>query len=330
MMAKSPVVSIDGGAHAVMRVGDRKMGCGGGAWRRGCLSAIAVMLAVPALPVMAAPTEFVVPGGAVITIQDGRVIDGHVVDMDQTNLIIRTSDGVEETVLRSAVDHVAFETVAGRKLIGELVGWANGVYQIATAKAAIKVYSSLPAPAFSAARAVLPEAAGDLTSDGTGGNLAEALDLGSGDRLKVLASDQADAAAETAIDANIDQGVIESQDAAVSPNQALNISVSVEHSEENGPPVIFNVALSRPSESSVVLIYATIDGTAVDGEDYEANRGVLVIKPGERTARIEAPVIDDSKSEGQEHLKLFLTVDPTVATVDNSEIVATIDDDDQG
>ncbi|NJO37962.1 MAG: hypothetical protein HC871_10540 [Rhizobiales bacterium] len=118
------------------------------------------------------------------------------------------------------------------------------------------------------------------------------------------------------------------QEAALAPSADLRIQVSVENSQESGPPVAFNVQLSRPSETSVVLIYATIDGTAVNGQDYEANRGVVVLKPGEQVARIEAPVIDDADQEEQEHLQLFLTVDPAVATVESRQIVATIDDDD--
>ena len=77
----------------------------------------------------------------------------------------------------------------------------------------------------------------------------------------------------------------------------LSIKVSVENSKEEwSAGGLQHFELSEPSDSSVVLIYATIDGTAINGEDYEANarrRG----DQGRRaeTARIEAPVIDDSE-----------------------------------
>jgi hypothetical protein len=285
--------------------------------------------------------------------------------MDQSNLIIRRDDGTEEIILRSTVDKIAFETVVGQQLVGELVGWSDGVYQIATSEAAIKVYSTMPMTTASSVVASETEDAAPVPSPTPESQDAEAVAETETEEDQVAAL--ADAAATTDSEPNADEvevqqpaepvekvedsepaiaataieedqgdgaedgdAVVESQDAAVSPNSDLRISVSVENSEENGPPVVFNVALSRPSESSVVLIYATIDGTAVNGEDYEANRGVLVIKPGEQEARIEAPIIDDSEREEQEHLKLFLTVDPTVATVEAREIVATIDDDDQG
>jgi len=343
-MARSPVVPVAKSAHVT--------GCDGrgAGQRRSAASAIAAVLMVSTLSAYAASTEFVVPSGPIITLQDGREIDGHVVGMDQANLVIRKVDGTEESVLRSTVDNVAFETVAGRQLIGELVGWTDGIYQIATTEAALKIYSMAPASLETAPEDLAPSVAaiepevsedfstlepGDAASAG-GGDVTEGTSEESGAALAVAATanDQVDTAseavAETAIEGGDNQGVIESEDAAVSPDSALSITVSVENSGENGPPVIFNVELSRPSESSVVLIYATIDGTAVDGEDYEANRGVLVMKPGEQTARIETLIIDDTESEGQEDLKLFLTVDPTVAVVENREIIATIDDDDQG
>jgi hypothetical protein len=39
-------------------------------------------------------------------------------------------------------------------------------------------------------------------------------------------------------------------------------------------------------------------------------------------------VLDDDVAEGEETLLLFLTVDPTVATITNRQILGTIQDDD--
>lgn len=278
-----------------------------------------------ALPVQSAVTEFVVPTGPLITLQDGRAIDGHIVRMDQTDMVIQTAGGAAETLPRSTVRTVAFETVTGRKLEGELVGWTEGVYQITTPEAALKIYSTIPAsiaqpePAVAAGSADRQEAAAQEPA------APEDAGQGSSGAIAAVTVD------ETANDVDEDSSdVVGTQDAAVTPTADLSIRVSVENSEESGPPVAFNIELSAPSESSVVLIYATIDGTAINGQDYEANRGVVVIKPGDRTARIEAPVIDDTEQEEQEHLQLFLTVDPTVAVVENRQIIATIDDNDQG
>ena len=94
------------------------------------LSAVLLLAAAPA---GSAVTEYVVSTGPLITLQDGRTIDGHVVGIDQTNIVVQSDDGVAERLPRSTVRTVTFETAAGGVLTGELVGWASGVYQIATA-----------------------------------------------------------------------------------------------------------------------------------------------------------------------------------------------------
>ena len=298
-------------------------------------------------------SEFVVPGGAIITLQDGQRIAGHIVDLDQTNVVILTEDGTEQVLPRATVDGLRFETVSGEDVSGTLLGWKPGIYELTAEEAVVKVYS------------IVPRALARTDSNG--------------DDLKTLAGGQGGAepavspdpepVVRTAIAVNTDAGIEPApatatphdQDAVTSANSAdketavngtrvdaeatsesgeqvalstptsdLEINVSVGKAREGGDAVIFDVELSRPSTSSVVLIYATIDGTAIGGEDYQAARGVLVIKAGETSASIEAPVIDDDVSEGDENLQLFLTVDPTVASVNNRQIVATIEDNDQG
>lgn len=306
--------------------------------QRGCsvlaiwvqVACLAFTLFVGTVPALAAVTEYVVPTGPLITFQDGRSIEAHIMRMDQRDLIIQTGNGRSQTLLRSTVESVAFETVTGERIVGELVGWTPGVYQIATPDAAIKIYCAMPAASVPPRLAIVPKPAvakksTSKTVEAVAGSAP--LDAGRGDPQAIAAVTAAPR--KTAIESSATNNVIDTPDAAAVPETGLSIQVSVEHSRENGPPVAFNIALSKPSDDPVVLIYATIDGTAVNGEDYEANRGVVLIKPGEQSARIEAAVIDDAEQEEQEHLQLFLTVDPTVAVVENGQIIATIDDDDQ-
>ncbi len=278
-----------------------------------------------AAPTLGAVTEFVVPTGPLISLQDGETIDGHIIEIDQTNIVVQTADGDTRSLPRSTVQTVTFETVTDRKLEGELVGWTSGVYQIATPEAAIKVYSTMPATA-DPAETVAADGGAEREVADAAASETEGAGQGSSQAIAAVTVDET----ANGVDADASNEAADTQTAAATPTAELSIEVSVESSKENGPPVVFNIELSEPSDSSVVLIYATIDGTAINGQDYEANRGVVVIKPGERTARIEAPVIDDDEKEDQEHLQLFLTVDPTVAVVENRQIVATIDDDDQG
>ncbi len=251
-------------------------------------------------------TEFVVPSGPVITLQDGQSIEGHIIEFDQTNVIIQTSDGTTRTLPRATIDTVRFETLSGMEIAGALIGWKPGVYELTTEQAVITVYSTVP----------LPPVKDDPPQE----------------IVEVAAQEKADDI-EDVNGAAVPSGAAggpENQLAAVVPSADIEISVSTKNTVENGAPVAFEIELSKPSDESVVLIYATIDGTAVDGEDYVAARGVLVIKSGETNARIEAEVINDDLREDKENLRLFLTVDPSVAVVKNRQIVATIEDDDQG
>lgn len=257
-------------------------------------------------------SEFVVPGGPMITLQDGQKIEGHIVGFDQTNVTIRSNDGAEQKLPRATIDQLMFTTVTGREVFGALIGWKPGVYELTSDEAIVTVYSVAPPVRLDNERVnarVDKDAAIDAEPDA---EPVVARGLNGTDKVED----------ETA-------GGTGGQGPAAEPISDLEISVSVSNARENGEAIGFDIELSRPSESSVVLIYATIDGTAIEGKDYQAARGVLVIKAGQTSARIEALVIDDDESEDEEQLQLFLTVDPAVAVVKDRKIIATIQDDDQ-
>ena len=108
----------------------------------------------------------------------------------------------------------------------------------------------------------------------------------------------------------------------------LAIDASAEPVSEGVTTLVFEVKLSRPTNRSVVVIYATVDGTAKAGTDYEPQQGVITIQPGATTAELHAPLIDDDQVEGEEHFRLFLSTDPTVADVSAKQVRAVIQDDD--
>ena len=264
-----------------------------------------------ALAARPSAVEIVVPGGPIITLQDGQRIDGHIVKFDQTNVVIRSMDGSEQAVPRATIDRVIFETVTGTEVSGSLLGWKPGVYELTTEESVVAVYSIAPPPPVENVQ----ENANGIVEDGA--EPVVAVNAGRGFSGTAVADE---------IEAT---GAVETELAATTPGSDLEIDVSVDSTREDAGPIGFDIKLSKPSESSVVLIYATIDDTAIDGEDYQAARGVLVIKAGQTDARIEASVIDDEISEEEERLRLFLTVDPNVAKVKNREIIATIEDNDR-
>ncbi len=68
----------------------------------------------------------------------------------------------------------------------------------------------------------------------------------------------------------------------------------------------FSVGLSSPSASSVTMSYATVDGTAVAGSDYQATNGTLVLPAGTTLAHIDVPVLADAFVEPVETFSLRL------------------------
>jgi chitinase len=69
--------------------------------------------------------------------------------------------------------------------------------------------------------------------------------------------------------------------------------------------------------------YATTDGTATAGSDYDAVSGTLTINAGQTAGTIGVPVHGDTTIEGDETLTLTLT-DPANATLGTPSAAGTI------
>ena len=76
--------------------------------------------------------------------------------------------------------------------------------------------------------------------------------------------------------------------------------------EGKDPTLDFAVSLSRASSGRVTVDYATVDGSAKAGADYEATSGTLSFAPGETAKTVAVPVLDDAHDEGTEVLVLRL------------------------
>ncbi|MXY16825.1 MAG: hypothetical protein F4057_08085 [Acidobacteria bacterium] len=80
----------------------------------------------------------------------------------------------------------------------------------------------------------------------------------------------------------------------------------------------FKVTLSRSFEERVRVNYATVDGTARAGEDYEAASGTLVFPEGDTEKYVRVKVLDDDHDEGTETLTLVLSGPVNAALGDNT------------
>ena len=89
-------------------------------------------------------------------------------------------------------------------------------------------------------------------------------------------------------------------------------------SEEVSRTVLTVSVISGVLPETVTLTYATVDGSATSGADYELSTGTLTLSPRMRTATIEVSVLDDSVVESAE----MFFVDLGRASVTNMVLLA--------
>ncbi|MCB8760259.1 FG-GAP repeat domain-containing protein [Planktothrix agardhii] len=89
----------------------------------------------------------------------------------------------------------------------------------------------------------------------------------------------------------------------------------------------FTVSLSSKVNQKVEVSYATSDGTAKVGEDYQRTNGKLTFKPGETSKTINVPVFGDTKLEANETFKLLLSK-PQNAKLGKKQAIGSITNDD--
>ncbi len=89
----------------------------------------------------------------------------------------------------------------------------------------------------------------------------------------------------------------------------------------------FRVTLDAAASGAVTVDYATADGTAKAGEDYEAVSGTLTFAAGETSKTVAVAVLDDAVDEGSETLTLTLS-NPSGATLAYAEATGTIENSD--
>jgi aryl-phospho-beta-D-glucosidase BglC (GH1 family) len=87
----------------------------------------------------------------------------------------------------------------------------------------------------------------------------------------------------------------------------------------------FTVSLNVPSGRTVLVDYATADGTATAGADYTAVSGTLEFRAGETSKTVLVPVLADDVTESPEGFTLRLS-NPRFATLADPEGEGTIHD----
>jgi hypothetical protein len=100
----------------------------------------------------------------------------------------------------------------------------------------------------------------------------------------------------------------ESSTSAMQAGAPVSIAVRDARATEGVDEIIsFNVALSAAAAETVTVHWATADGTATAGQDYEASSGTLTFTEGQTDRAIAVTVIDDAHDEGEETFTLLLS-----------------------
>ncbi|WP_084539781.1 Calx-beta domain-containing protein [Azorhizobium doebereinerae] len=125
-------------------------------------------------------------------------------------------------------------------------------------------------------------------------------------------------------------GTITDNDADTAPDVPPAISIadiSVVEGDADLAHFRFQVTLSKASTQTITVQYASSDGTAIGGTDYEVLSGTITFAPGETTQTIHAHMYGDTTVEPDETYTVTLSA-PTNATIADGTAVATIVNDD--
>ena len=110
------------------------------------------------------------------------------------------------------------------------------------------------------------------------------------------------------------------------PGRQPRLSIA-DTSVVEGGTAQFNVSLTSTSTQPVTVSWATADGTADEGTDYEARTGTLTIPAGDTVRQISVPTVEDGFHEPAERFRVTLS-SPSGATLADASGEATITDDD--
>jgi hypothetical protein len=84
---------------------------------------------------------------------------------------------------------------------------------------------------------------------------------------------------------------------------------------ENSGSFTISVVRTGGSAGTVTVHYATINGTAIAGQDYTDTNGTLTLLDGEASKAITVPIIDNATPEGDETLTISLSNQTNGATL---------------
>ncbi len=104
-------------------------------------------------------------------------------------------------------------------------------------------------------------------------------------------------------------------------------NASISEGDAGTTELTFVVSVSATSSDTITLDYATSDGTAISGSDYQASNGTVTFNPGETSLLLPVVVIGDTDNEPDESFSVTLS-NATNVTIATATATGTIFDDD--
>jgi hypothetical protein len=278
-----------------------------------------------------------------IVSKGGALIDGSIVHATRNTLIIRRAIGGMHQMSIHDIEEVRIDLVQGEQISGQMLGWADGVYQIRSGGEVVRIsegriLSRVPhetkpsqAPPPPPRQERVKTAAGPPPPPREGQTVKTAATPPRAvPAVKTAAAPALAAQRNSAKGVTANGGAAEMVTAEVTSARKAKgdsrtvVKASVDPAEASSAGMVFNIELSRPAEQTIVLIYGTVDGTARAGTDYEPQQGVLTLVPGTRSTQVHVPLIEHRLSQDDTRFELFLAADPKVVEVVDQRITATI------
>ena len=97
--------------------------------------------------------------------------------------------------------------------------------------------------------------------------------------------------------------------------QAVSVSIADASADETAGTIEFEVTVDPAPRDQVSVDYATVDGVATAGDDFEAASGTLVFGGGETRGTIAVTLLDDAIDEGSETFTVLLSNPAPAGTI---------------
>lgn len=234
---------------------------------------------------------------------DGESLEGTIIGSIGNTISIKLAGRGMRQLPIKAVDQVDVTLPSGEQVVGKLIGWSKGTYEVLAGDRRLGISDGEIVTDVAAD----PEKDVETPTNGVGGP-----------RLAFAKPD----------DPVDDDASIENAPPAEDGNALPALLWSTSPTNEDAGEAVVSFSLSKTVSKPIVVLYSAMDRTATDGADYQKAAGVLTIKAGSSEAEVRIPVVDDDEKEPDEEFGIFLSVDPKIVRADSRNIVITIEDND--